>query len=361
MSFDLGYDGDSESIDKISKCSQEGKEEQCPKKESKCSKCILLLNKGTVNIGTATPVVPRNEPANSKLNNVPDIPTPVPVSPLTSTNWSASSSAGTASSSPPRKKSFSAAVQVSTMQASFAEKTSFEMQEIVGWYEKTASEERFIKVDQRKSLPNNAMVYDLDEDEDEEEDGDCNNAFNENEGNPNPSSGDGIISSSLLMTPRRRDSCHRKSHRAAEIREHLEAADHLIRNTQYMADVIAELEYSSSASSNENMVIQPMTTPMFQERNSSDEYPKPLKDVNEEDSDSSDVILRQLSEETSLLTETYTSQRKLQRRPSKLQRTDNNFSILGCLVVPIVVAIIIGIYWSMKEELATTKFNEITK
>jgi hypothetical protein len=351
MSSDVGYDGDSERIDKKSKHSQEGQKEQSPKKEPKSSIGSLLLNEGTVTIGTATGIVPRNEPANPKLGNIPDNPTPVPVSPFTSSNSSESSTAGTASSSPLRKKSFSAALQVSTMQVSFAEKTSSEMKEIVGWYERTASEERFIKVDQRKSLPNNAMVYDLDEDDEEDddcEDGGCDNAHVK--GNAGPSSGNDGISSPLPMMPRLRDSLHCKPHRTAETREHLEAADHLIRNTQYMADVIAELEHSSSASCNETMELHLMTTPISQERICSDESAKPWSDANDKDSDESNVILQQITEETALLTQTYTSRQKLQQRPSKVQRININVSILMRLVVPILLAIMIRIYWSMKQE-----------
>ncbi|OEU20094.1 hypothetical protein FRACYDRAFT_217041, partial [Fragilariopsis cylindrus CCMP1102] len=58
--------------------------------------------------------------------------------------------------------SFSADVNASKMQASFAEKTAAEMEEIMNWYSKYDGDEKSstATVDQSQSMPTNAMVYD---------------------------------------------------------------------------------------------------------------------------------------------------------------------------------------------------------
>jgi hypothetical protein len=58
------------------------------------------------------------------------------------------------------RASFLAAVKVLKLQASFAEKTAADMEQIVHWYNKYPDHERFIKIKQSDSLPDNAIFYD---------------------------------------------------------------------------------------------------------------------------------------------------------------------------------------------------------
>ncbi|KAL3924303.1 MAG: hypothetical protein SGILL_001131 [Bacillariaceae sp.] len=174
-----------------------------------------------------------------------------PTSSFTSSPTTATSSPTTISLA--KRKSMNAVVQVSTLQASFAEKTASEMQEIIGWYSQYEEEERFTKIDQRQSLPNNAMIVDEYDDESDESDYEEDAASAEQASNNSSAATDGILSptpsSRSSSSKRHRSPGSSKSHRAEQVREHLEEADHLIRFTQYMADVITELEHSSSSSS----------------------------------------------------------------------------------------------------------------
>lgn len=185
VSTDIGYDGDAESVAR-----------NISSKETR-KNVTSEGSKSTIASEDEDPVSPTDvtkELANDNIEHAPEIPA----------------------------KSLSAAVQVATMQASFAEKTSSEMQEIIGWYEATASEERFTKVDQRDSLPNNAMVYDLDDSEFEKESED-NETVGDNglcDGNRSPGYSSGVNSSSPLPVTRR-PSSHKKAPRSSQIREHL--------------------------------------------------------------------------------------------------------------------------------------------
>jgi hypothetical protein len=66
----------------------------------------------------------------------------------------------------------SIALKMAAMQASFAEKTAHEMKQIVDWYSENNEEDRFVKVKQSLSLPDNAMAC-LDEGDDESQTGDA--------------------------------------------------------------------------------------------------------------------------------------------------------------------------------------------
>jgi hypothetical protein len=110
-------------------------------------------------------------------------PKPYVASPLDSTTATINTN------SSPRKKE-SMAIQMASLQASFAEKTAEEMKQIVNWYNSTSSstntttntnntngneqEDRFIKVPQSRSLPDNplACLDDDDEDDEKNKDGD---------------------------------------------------------------------------------------------------------------------------------------------------------------------------------------------
>jgi hypothetical protein len=170
---------------------------------------------------------------------------------------------------------FSAAIKVSKLQASFAEKTAEDMEQIVNWYNKYRDGERFVKVNQSESLPDNAIVYDSLHSHDP--------AGNLND--PSVSSADDFITASSpsqssssdasWVTPTSSPTASTKSNVAGdpstantpvrsnrialssslspsvcseEVRQQLETADHLIRITQYMAEVVVELEQTSSSS-----------------------------------------------------------------------------------------------------------------
>lgn len=154
--------------------------------------------------------------------------------------------------------SFSAEVNASKMQASFAERTAAEMEEIMNWYSKYDGDEKSSTktVDQSQSMPNNAMVYDdiiLPEEEEEVESFD----YKGNDNNDNIchleqeqleckiddcdsvpvvdyfSPANRNKTSSSTTTP---SSSFTKKSSPAEIAD---AADALIRNTQNMADIVA--------------------------------------------------------------------------------------------------------------------------
>lgn len=83
-------------------------------------------------------------------------------------------------SSPTEKSSFTAVVKVSKMQASFAERTATEMEEIVSWYQKYEGIERLKKENQQiQSMPHNAMI--VVGNDDGGEDNDDNDVEKENE------------------------------------------------------------------------------------------------------------------------------------------------------------------------------------
>jgi hypothetical protein len=86
------------------------------------------------------------------------------------------------SSPSPTKQACSVTINVSKMQASFAERTASEMEEIVSWYKKYDGIERLQKHNQQSlSMPDNAMIV-VDDDEnrddfEEENDGSNNSAY----------------------------------------------------------------------------------------------------------------------------------------------------------------------------------------
>lgn len=345
ISTDIGYDGDAESVTRLMNSKETRKDVTAASSKS---------NFTTNEDDPVSPIDVMKELADENIGNAPEIPAKAPMFPLMSSNSSDSSAAGTATSSTARsRKSLSAAVQVATMQASFAEKTSSEMQEIVGWYEATASEERFIKVDQRDSLPNNAMVYDLDDEEDEEEESEDNKHSGDNildDGNRTLGRSSGVdssFSSPLQSTPKRRPSSQKKTPRSSQIREHLEASDDLIRNTQYMADVIAELEHSSSASSIEQIPIVSSTRPSPARRRRRCSNDK--TELDKEESDDSE-ILHTMSEDSVGSVQSFASQQSLhrRRRSSKDRDSSRDVSILAFVVGPIGLAIVIGVFWKVK-------------
>jgi hypothetical protein len=154
--------------------------------------------------------------------------------------------------------SFSADVNASKMQASFAERTAAEMEEIMNWYSKYDGDEKSSTktVDQSQSMPNNAMVYDdivLPEEEVEEgfdykevndnddnichleqeqlecEVDDCNSVLVVDYFSP----ANRNKTTTTTTTP---SSSFMKKSSPAEIAD---TADALIRNTQNMADIVA--------------------------------------------------------------------------------------------------------------------------
>ena len=89
-------------------------------------------------------------------------------------------------SSPTKQSAFSAVVKVSKMQATFAERTATEMEEIVSWYKKYEGVERLKKENQQiQSMPHNAMIV-VDNDDEENHDNtiqkeNCDTAQQDNE------------------------------------------------------------------------------------------------------------------------------------------------------------------------------------
>jgi hypothetical protein len=156
--------------------------------------------------------------------------------------------------------SFSADVNASKMQASFAEKTAAEMEEIMNWYSKYDGDEKSstATVDQSQSMPTNAMVYDdviLSEEEVEEgfdykvNDNDDNICHLEQEQlECKVDDCDSVPVVDYFSPPNRNKttttttalpSSFMKKSSTAEIAD---AADALIRNTQNMADIVAAFQ-----------------------------------------------------------------------------------------------------------------------
>jgi hypothetical protein len=324
LSFDVDHDGDSER-----KANNTGKRTGEGRKERNDIDVSCNNNLKSVAVGASRTTLAIHEPAdNYKSSNTPEIPTPISVS-----TFNSSISSALSSSKQSRTRSFSAAVQVSSLQASFAERTSLEMQEIVGWYEITATEERFTKVDQRQCLPNNAMVCDLEDDDDEVDSTELNGGGTSS----GPLNDRDAILIPLPATPRRRHTSHHKPYRASEVRKHLEASDHLIRNTQYMAEVVAELNHSSSTSSNESNDLS-WTISMSSPQRSNEEIvedPSKYKD---------DVLF-----DSTLLTRSNNnnndSPQRLQRSPSVVQENKPTGSPLASLAIPVGVAVLLGALW----------------
>ena len=104
-----------------------------------------------------------------------------------SSSFSSPSSGGNSAERPSKKQSpSSAAVKVSKMQASFAERTATEMEEILSWYKKYEGAERLkVENQQIQSMPHNAMIV-IDDDVDGE--GNDNNTSQSESGESDQSS-----------------------------------------------------------------------------------------------------------------------------------------------------------------------------
>ena len=183
--------------------------------------------------------------------------------PSTSSLSSSSRSSSRRQSKQQQAVSFSADVNASKMQASFAEKTAAEMEEIMNWYSKYDGDEKSstATVDQSQSMPTNAMVYDdiiLSEEEVEEgfdykvNDNDDNICHLEQEQlECKVDDCDSVPVVDYFSPPNRNKttttttttttlpSSFMKKSSTAEIAD---AADALIRNTQNMADIVAAFQ-----------------------------------------------------------------------------------------------------------------------
>ena len=206
--------------------------------------------------------------------------------------WSSStaevSTAVTGTRSPRKTSSSSSssstavAIKMSTLQASFAEKTAEEMKQIVHWYSTNKEEDRFTKVQQSRLYPDNPLAC-LDDDDDDD---DNNEKFQDeltlpcsNQNSSHKSSGSATGASTPLPKSASA-SCHdnggglpdlassptstnspqsvplssttiipRKRRSSREAEEQYKEVNHLLEATQYMADIVMEYEHSSSASS----------------------------------------------------------------------------------------------------------------
>ena len=181
------------------------------------------------------------------------------IAPSTSSLSSSSRSSSRQQRKQQQAASFSADVNASKMQASFAEKTAAEMEEIMNWYSKYDGDEKSstATVDQSQSMPTNAMVYDdiiLSEEEVKEgfdykvNDNDDNIYHLEQEQEQLECKVDDCDSVPVVdyFSPANRNktttalpSSFMKKSSTAEIAD---AADALIRNTQNMADIVAAFQ-----------------------------------------------------------------------------------------------------------------------
>ena len=182
------------------------------------------------------------------------------IAPSTSSLSSSSRSSSRQQRKQQQAASFSADVNASKMQASFAEKTAAEMEEIMNWYSKYDGDEKSstATVDQSQSMPTNAMVYDdiiLSEEEVEEgfdykvNDNDDNICHLEQEQlECKVDDCDSVPVVDYFSPPNRNKttttttalpSSFMKKSSTAEIAD---AADALIRNTQNMADIVAAFQ-----------------------------------------------------------------------------------------------------------------------
>lgn len=186
------------------------------------------------------------------------------------------------------RASISAAITVSKLQATFAEKTAADMEQIVNWYNRYGDDERFVKVSQSDSLPDNSIVYDSlhshypagNNLNDPNETSDDRNIITESSPSQSFSSDSSWVTptsspttsttisdiaggdpSSSSNTPVRSNRIASSSSSLSpsvcseEVRRQLERVDHLIRVTQYMAEVVVDLEHSSSSSSDKENTV----------------------------------------------------------------------------------------------------------
>jgi hypothetical protein len=187
------------------------------------------------------------------------------------------------------RASISAAITVSKLQATFAEKTAADMEQIVNWYKRYGDDERFVKVNQSDSLPENSIVYDSlhsrypagtntnDPSNTSSDESDFllesspSQSFSSDSSWVTPTSsptastiygisGGAYTSSSSNITPVRSNRIGSSLSSSSslspticseEVRRQLETVDHLVRITQYMAEVVVDLEQTTSSSSRE--------------------------------------------------------------------------------------------------------------
>jgi hypothetical protein len=194
----------------------------------------------------------------------------------------ASSMSGILLPDSPRKES--AAIQMATMQASFAEKTAEEMKQIVDWYSTNNETDRFTKVTQSRSLPDNPLAC-LDDEEEEMNGsrtpqrtnrtirrGDASENMDKSAGvhtpktrgvfpgeeNNSSSTVDGLpdltTSPTMAESPVsvQLDGANTTSISSSrEAQEQHQVVKDLLEATQYMASIVLEYEQSSSASDRE--------------------------------------------------------------------------------------------------------------
>ncbi len=153
------------------------------------------------------------------------------------------------------------AIQMSTLQASFAEKTAEEMQQIVDWYSSIRAADRFTKVIQSQSLPDNPLAC-IDDDYA------GRTSPNRNNGRLDLLSKDRVCNLSkktsrekkistdyppdLASSPTSMESLHSTSPSSSwEAQQQLQEVEHLLQATKCMAVIVLEYEQLSSASDRE--------------------------------------------------------------------------------------------------------------
>jgi hypothetical protein len=235
------------------------------------------------------------------------------------------------------RASFSAVIKVSSLQASFAERTATEMQEIVGWYNQYEEADRFTKVSQSKSLPNNAMVcddFDVDNKNDGLSLGCCiQDKSVRKEGTYSEDMLQNCLYGSTRMLARRDDSSQ-----TMQVLEQSEAVNHIIRNTQYMADIIVELEHSSSSSDVDNKSSLSVTTSASC---------CPGLTING-DAGTKDEHTNEFLPVTNFLqAEGASSRIKKKKPPRASQKSKTAYSILVWFIAPILLSIIASWIWKL--------------
>ena len=164
----------------------------------------------------------------------------------------------------PLKTFTSVAIQMSTLQASFAEKNAEEMKQIVDWYASNNKEDLFTKVTQSQSFPDNPLACADDDDHGATTSKQCNldpkQLQCKNSGCSTPKSNDSISSGDdqstdylpdLAISPSSIESPDGKVYTSSwEAQKQHEQVQDLVEATKYMAHVIAEYDHRRSASDN---------------------------------------------------------------------------------------------------------------
>ena len=234
----------------------------------------------------STPSESYHQGNNNNNNNKKSDPSRIKTSQSRSQSHSSSPSSSSSSSSSPSSSTAAAAraaVRFSTMQASFAEKTAAEMEEIVRWFSDHPQQERFVVVNQSDSLPNNAMVYEegtaeigttttaaaantSDEEDSNDDISDDRKGYDdettESDGRGKSNDGSSYANTNvgMMMMMKTPNSVKAKFQKkmadmqvitpfSPDVMEQIQTSDELIRATQYMADVIGELKAPFSPSS----------------------------------------------------------------------------------------------------------------